>query len=135
MIVDSIEGFVKRMKEKEEIDIEALKLQVYQSSIGSVGSGIARMNSIHLEIFGDDPPQLVLVRSEEKEKTVKLVSDRLAEKGKIILRKDDMVDLNLKDGDEVEILPYTKLSDDLKNKWDHFKERFRKDDEEEEEEK
>jgi hypothetical protein len=122
------------MNEKEPEEADALKLKASMSSIESISSGIARINSTYLDIFEDEPPNLVIVRYNDKQKTIKLVADRLAEMGKIILRKDDMDDIKVKDGEEVDILPYTNLTDDLKKKWKHFKERFSKPDEEVEEE-
>jgi hypothetical protein len=123
------------MKKEEEQNVETLRLKASISSIGSVGSGIARMNSKHLEAFGEEVPELIVVRTDEHKKVIKLVSDKLAPKGRIVLRKDDMEELEIDEDSEVDIAPYTKLSDDLRKTWSEFKERFRKDEEEEEEEK
>ncbi len=122
------------MTEEEEKEEIKLTLKASLSSIGSVGSGIARMNSRHLEAFGEEAPELIVIRSEEHKKVVKLVSDKLAPKGRIVLRKDDMEELEIEKDDEIDVLPYEKLTDQVKEAWEDFKDRFRKEDEEEEEE-
>jgi hypothetical protein len=120
------------MTEEDNEEVK-LSLKASQSSIESVGSGIARMNSEHLEAFGDEIPELVVIRSEEHKKVIKLVSDKLAPKNVIVLRKDDMKELKIEEDGIIDVLPYEKLTDDFKKRWKGFKDRFKKDDEEKEE--
>lgn len=124
----------KSVEKSENVEEDALTLKVAKSSIKSVGSGIARMNEKHLKEFDGDIPEMIVVKAEEHKKVLKLVSDRFADKGKIVLREDDMEDLDLDAGDEVDIMPYVTLKSEIKEKWDSFKERFKKEEEEEEEE-
>jgi 4-hydroxy-3-methylbut-2-enyl diphosphate reductase IspH len=77
---------------------------------------------------------MIVVKAEEHKKVLKLVSDRFAEKGKIVLREDDMESLDLEAGDEVDIIPYTTMRSEIKEKWESFKERFKKEEDEEKEE-
>ena len=109
-------------------------LKVQKSAVSSIDSGVARIHSSHLDCFEEDEIEMVKVRAGDEHKVVKLVSDKLAKKGHVILREGDMEDLEVEDGDEVELHPYQKLSEELKEGWQKFREKFRrhKDDEEEE---
>ena len=109
-------------------------LKVAKSSIGSVDSGVARMNSSHLSCFGDEPPEMVTVSFGKKKKVLHLVADRLAKKDRLIMREGDMEDLKVDEDDEVIIEPYTTLSEDMSASWKKFKNRFKKNDDDEEDE-
>jgi 4-hydroxy-3-methylbut-2-enyl diphosphate reductase IspH len=112
----------------------AIELKVVQSKIKSVGAGVARINSEHLSELGEEIPELIVVKSEKHKKVVKLVSDRLAPKENVVLREDDIEDLKVEEGDTITILPYSTLSEDMKDLWKRMKDKFKKDEEEEEEE-
>jgi hypothetical protein len=107
-------------------------LKVQKSAVGSVDSGVARIHKSHLDCFEQDEIEMVELRAGKKHKVVKLVSDRLATKNRVILREGDMEDLEVDEGDEVELHPYHKLSEDLKESWKKFRNKFRHKEEEEE---
>jgi predicted DNA-binding antitoxin AbrB/MazE fold protein len=109
-------------------------LKVQKSEVKSFDSGIARINSSHMEAFDEDHLKMVELRAGKKHKVVKLVSDRFAKKGHVVLREGDMEDLKINDGDEVQLYPYHKISEDLKNTWKKFQDRFRQHKEEDEKE-
>jgi hypothetical protein len=127
-------GFGGNDLENDEQKELAIKLKVVQSKIKSVGAGVGRIHSSHLSELGDEAPELIVVRSEEHKKVVKLVSDRLAPDDGIVLREDDIEDLKVGEGDMVTIEPYSSISDDVKELWKKMKDKFKKKDEEEEEE-
>jgi hypothetical protein len=108
-----------------------LKLPVRKSKISSVEGGIARLHSSHMEMFEDDEEHRVVLKHEKKDIVVILVSDNIAPKGVITLRSGDMEDLGIEEGDIVEIEPYHKLTDELKETWEKFISRFKKKEEEE----
>ena len=111
-----------------------MTLKVQKSAITSIDSGVARINSGHLDVFEKDEIEMIELRAGKKHKVVKLVSDRLADKDHVVLREGDMEDLEIEDGDEVELHPYHTFSEDLKESWQKFKEKFRRHKEEDEEE-
>jgi hypothetical protein len=110
-----------------------LKLPVRKSKISSVEGGIARIHSSHMDVFDEeDEEHMVVLKFGKKDLVVKIVSDRLAPTDTITLRSGDMESLEVKEGDIIEIEPYHKLTDELKEKWDKFISRFKRKDEEEE---
>ena len=109
-------------------------LKVMRSSIGSIDSGVARINSSHLSCFGDEIPKMVTLSFGKKKKVVNLVSDKLVKKGTVVLREGDMKDLKVDEGDEITISPYSTLSEDMKDTWKKFKEKIRRHKDEDEEE-
>jgi len=122
------------MKPKNGDEDNKVTLKVHQSKIDSLDSGIARIHSSHMDNFEKDEIEMVELRAGKKNKVVKLVSDRFAKKGRVVLRKGDMDDLNIKNGDEVELHPYHTFSEDLKESWKKFQEKFRHYDEKDEQE-
>mgnify|MGYP005872175049 CR=1 FL=1 len=67
-----------------------LKLKVKTSAVSSGESGVARMHSSHLDCFDDEVEhEMVVLKSEENTKVVKLVSDKLAPINTITLREGD----------------------------------------------
>jgi hypothetical protein len=110
-----------------------LKLPVRKSMISSVEGGIARIHSSHMDMFEEDEEHRVVLRNDKKDIVVILVSDRLAPKDTITLRTGDMEDLDVDEGDIIEIEPYHKLTDELKERWTKFISRFKKSEEEEDE--
>jgi len=120
--------------EHEKDEDVIISLPVKKSRISSVDGGIARLHSSHMEMFEEDESHMVVVRYGKKDKVVHLVSDRFAEKNVIILRPGDMEDLEVDEGDMVDIEPYHKLKDELKETWQKFASRFKRKDEDEEEE-
>lgn len=119
---------------KIENDDNSVTLKVHQSKVDSFDSGIARIHSSHMDSFEGDELEMVELRAGKKHKVVKLVSDRFAKKGRVVLREGDMKDLGIKNGDEVELRPYHTFSEDLKESWKKFQDRFRHHDEKDEEE-
>ncbi|MGA1792445.1 MAG: hypothetical protein ACMUHM_00685 [Thermoplasmatota archaeon] len=119
--------------EQEKDEEVIISLPVKKSSISSVDGGIARLHTSHMDMFEDEESHMVIVRYGKKDKVVRLVSDRFAPKNVIILRQGDMEDLEVDEGDAVDIEPYHKLKDELKETWEKFASRFRKKDEDEEE--
>ena len=110
-----------------------LKLPVRKSKIFSVEGGIARIHSSHMDVFDeDDEDHMVVLKHGTKDLVVRIVSDRLAPKETITLRSGDMEHLEVKEGDIVEVGPYHKLTDELKDKWEKFISRFKRKDEEDE---
>jgi hypothetical protein len=128
---------VKKLKPKHENEDHSVTLKVHKSGISSIDSGVARIHSSYMDVFDQDELEMIEIRAGKKHKVVKLVSDRLAKKNYVILREGDMEDLEIEDGDEVELHPYQTFSEDLKEGWQKFKEKFRrhKDEDDEEEEK
>ncbi|MBN1539545.1 MAG: hypothetical protein JW939_05320 [Candidatus Thermoplasmatota archaeon] len=120
------------MNETDSDETQHLTLKVVKSAIGSVDSGVARIHASHLDSFENDDMELVELRAGKKQKVVRLVSDRFAKKDHVVLREGDMEDLEVEEEDEVELYPYKKLSEDLKENWQKLRDRFRKKDEEEE---
>ncbi|MEA3559226.1 MAG: hypothetical protein U9R75_08245 [Candidatus Thermoplasmatota archaeon] len=120
--------------EKNEEEGLAITLKVKQSKISSVGSGVARMHSSHLDCFEETDHDMVVIKKEGRSIVVKLVSDRLAQQNVLIMREGDMEDLKVKEGDEVTIEPYHKITKEIKERWDKFISRFKKNEEEENEE-
>ncbi|MFW3145660.1 MAG: hypothetical protein ACMUIE_02475 [Thermoplasmatota archaeon] len=118
--------------DKECNEEHVITLKVKKSAISSVDSGVARMHTSHLDCFEDEDLEMVVIRHEKKSVVVKLVSDRLAPMETITLRPGDMESLKIKEGEEVTIEPYHKMTDDIKGKWDKFVKRFKKDEDEEE---
>ncbi|MCK5774073.1 MAG: hypothetical protein KAH57_09835 [Thermoplasmata archaeon] len=119
------------MAENEEVDVEFnIELNVKVSSIHSVETGIARINSSYLEDMGDDI-KMVVITFGEKDIVAKLVADRLAPEGVVILRSGDVDSLKVKAGEAVTLTPYKKLTEGLKARWMKFKARFKKDKDEE----
>ncbi len=119
------------MAENEHVDIEFnIELSVKVSSIHSVETGIARIHSSYLEDMGDDI-KMVVITFGEKDIVARLVSDRLAPRGVVILRSGDMESLKVKEGEMVTLTPYKKLTEGLKARWMKFKTRFKKDENEE----
>ena len=114
-------------------DDVVLRLPVRKSKISSVEGGIARIHSSHMDMFEEDEEHRVVLKKEKNDIVVILVGDRLAPKDTITLRSGDMDDLEVEEGDIIEIEPYHKLTDDLKERWEKFISRFRKNDEEEDE--
>lgn len=111
----------------------SISLPVRKSAISSIESGLVRINISHMEMYeGNEHPIAVLSR-EKKRIVVKIVSDRLAPEGYITLRAKDMEHLDVKEGEEVVLQPYSDLTSDLKSSWQKFIKRFKKSDEEEEE--
>jgi hypothetical protein len=118
--------------ENDDDDDVILKLPVRKSMISSVEGGIARLHSSHMDVFEDENEEhMVVLRHEKKNIVVRIVSDRLAPKDTITLRSGDMDDLDVKEGDMIEIEPYHKLTDELKETWNKFISRFKRKDEEE----
>jgi len=117
---------VKEMNEDED---NSVILKVHLSKVDSFDSGIARIHSSHMNDFEEEELEMVELRAGKKNKVVKLVSDRFARKGHVVLREGDMEDLEIKDGDEVELHPYHTFSKDLKESWKKFRERLRHHDE------
>lgn len=110
-----------------------LRLPVRKSKISSVESGIARLHSSHMDVFEEENEgQMVVLRHDKKDLVVKIVSDRLAPKDTITLRSGDMEKLDVREGDTIEVEPYHKLTDELKERWNKFISRFKRKDEEEE---
>ncbi|MBN1390188.1 MAG: hypothetical protein JXA22_06060 [Candidatus Thermoplasmatota archaeon] len=122
------------MNETCNEDADHVVLKVHKSAISSIGSGVARINQSYLDCFEDHKIEMVELRAGKKHKVVKLVSDRFAKKGHVVLREGDMEDLEVKEGDEIELHPYKKLSQDMKENWQKFKDRFHRKPEEDEEE-
>jgi hypothetical protein len=110
--------------EEEEIQVS---LPVRQSSISSVESGIARIHESHMDMFEGDEHPMGVISHEKNSIVVKIVGDRLAPEGFITLRSKDMDDLEVDEGEEVTIEPYSKMTDELKASWKKFKSRFKKD--------
>ncbi len=118
------------MTENEHEDVEfQIELSVRVSSIHSVETGIARINSSYLEDMGDDI-KMVVITFGEKDIVAKLVADRLAPEGMVTLRSGDVESLKVKEGDTVTLTPYKKLTEGLKARWMKFKARFKRDEEE-----
>lgn len=116
----------------ENDDEVVLKLPVRKSKISSVEGGIARIHSSHMEVFEEeDEDHMVVLKHGKKDLVVRIVSDRLAPRDTITLRSGDMEDLDVTEGDIVDVEPYHKLTDELKEKWNKFISRFKKKDEEE----
>ncbi len=106
-------------------------MKVKKSAISSVGSGVARMHSSHLDVFDEEKEhEMISISSAERSIVAKLVSDRLAPRDVIILREGDMDELKIEEGDEVTIEPYQKMTDEIKGKWNKFVSRFKKEEEE-----
>ena len=122
------------MEEIHEDESNSVILKVHLSKVDSFDSGIARINSSHMDDFEKDEIEMVELKAGNKQKVVKLVSDRFAKIGHVVLREGDMEDLEIKDGDDVEIRPYHSFSEDLKESWKKFKDRFRDHDENDKEE-
>jgi formylmethanofuran dehydrogenase subunit D len=112
--------------EKEEKDEEyAIEMKVVPSRISSVDSGIARINEMHLKELGNEEHHLIRIRSEKTTITSKLFGDKLVPEGQIVLREGDMEDLGVNNGDEVELLPYTTIKEDISTSWQNFKQKIR----------
>jgi hypothetical protein len=109
---------------KEEQEEHFVTLKVATSAIKSMDSGMARIHESYMKDFENNEIELVELRAGKKKKVVKLVSDRLARKKIVILREGDMKDLNVNDGDEVEIHPYHTMGEGMKASWNRFLERF-----------
>ncbi|MGA1822423.1 MAG: hypothetical protein ACMUIG_07845 [Thermoplasmatota archaeon] len=116
----------------DEEDLESISLKVVSSSIESVDSGIARIHSSYLDDIDLGENNLVTLRSEDRSVTAKLVSDKLADKGAVVLREGDMKRLQVDDGDMIDMEPYSSVKDDVKVLWEKFKDKFRKGSETEE---
>lgn len=117
----------------DDIDEDVvLRLPVRKSKISSVEGGIARVHSSHMDIFEDDEEHRVVLKHGKKDIVVILVSDRLAPKDSITLRSGDMEDLDIDEGEMIDIEPYHKLTDELKETWNKFIAKFKRKDEEEE---
>lgn len=110
-----------------------ISLPVRKSAISSVESGIARLNSSHMEMFEAVEEPMALISGEKKSIVVRIVSDRLAPEGVITLRNKDMETLDVEEGDMVDISPYSKLSDELTVSWKKFISKFKRKKEEGEE--
>lgn len=120
------------MNKEEKQEDEGITFVVKESKIGSVDSGIARINSGYLKDIDLGEEHLVSIKSAEGEITVKLVSDKMAEKKKIVLRSADIEKLEVEEGSEVSLMPYTTVKEDMKDLWEKIKERFRSEEDEEE---
>lgn len=115
----------------EEEERESISLKVVSSSIESVDSGIARIHSTYLDEIDLGEKNLVTLRSENGIVTAKLVSDKLATKGAVVLREGDMKRLQVEEGDMIEMEPYSSVKDDIKDLWVKFKNRFKEETDEE----
>ncbi len=117
----------------DEIHDEEMKvsLPVRMSAISSVESGLARIHISHMDMFGDQDHPMAVISKDKTRVVVKIVADRLAPEGFITLRNKDMESLGVKEGDIVDLGPYSKLTDELKVSWNKFKDRFKKKDHEE----
>lgn len=118
----------------KEIEEEKVTLNVVASRISGVDSGIARVHESYLKDLDKEDQNLVMVRSGEKEISLRLVSDSRAPKGSVVLRQGDMEDLVVSEGDTVDLLPYSTLKAEMKEAWEKLKNRFKKDEEQEKEE-
>ena len=106
-----------------------VSLPVRQSSISSVESGIARIHDSHMDMFEGDEHPMGVISHEKNRIVVKIVADRLAPEGYITLRSKDIEDLEVEEGEEVILEPYSKMTEDLKASWKKFTSRFKKDEE------
>jgi hypothetical protein len=123
------------MNNKVKEDIDSISLKVAMSKIGAVDHGIARINSKYLKDADLGDKNLVTLRSEDSSVTVRLVSDEIANEGVVSLREGDMEKLDVKEGDNIQMEPYTTVLEDTKEMWGRIKERFKKEEKEEEENK
>lgn len=119
----------RALSENEEEGIK-VSMPVRKSSISSVEGGIARIHTSHMDMFEDDEHPMGVISHEKKSIVVKIVSDRLAPKGHITLRSGDIEELDVDEGEEVTLEPYSKLTDELKSSWKKFTSRFKKEEEE-----
>lgn len=83
-----------------------------------------------MDMFPEEESPMAVISNEKKKVVVKIVSDRLAPINFITLREKDINDLDISEGEEVDIEPYHKLTEDLKVRWQSFKARFKKDEDE-----
>ncbi|MFO8051578.1 MAG: hypothetical protein R6V01_07770 [Thermoplasmatota archaeon] len=125
---------MNKKEEENEEETKGLTFTVKESRIDAVDTGIARIHSSYLEDIDIQDHHLVSIKSDEGEISVKLVSDKMADKGKVVLRSADMEDLKVKDGSEVTMEPYHTLKEDMEDLWEKFKNNFKKDEEEQEDE-
>ena len=122
------------MNGQSEEDMElSIELSVRKSALSPVGTGIGRINSSYLEDMDDEAIKMISVSCGKRKIAVKLVTDRLAEKGFIILREGDMKALGAKEGDLVVVSPYKALTEDMKESWKKFLLRFKREGDEDEE--
>ena len=105
-----------------------ISLPVRMSAISSVESGLARLHISHIEMFEGNEHPMAVISKDKKRIVVKIVADRFAPEGYITLRNKDMDSLGIREGDIIDLEPYSKLTDELKVSWNKLKDRFKKND-------
>jgi hypothetical protein len=103
----------------DESKEEGIELIVRRSPIS--GAGIAR---VHRSITDDsdfEEGKVVLVKSEDHSRVLRLVSDNMMMKGRISLREKDMARLKVKEGERVRLLPMKGVGDHLTKRFSFLK--------------
>jgi hypothetical protein len=91
------------MENEKEEKFPGIELKVKKSPIS--GSGIARVHISIIELPEFSEGKVVSVETEKVKRVLRLVADKMMEKGKISLRMKDMDKLGVKEGSKVVLMP------------------------------
>ena len=94
------------MKEEEGKEPESVKLRVKKSPIS--GSGIARVNLSVMDRINISEGKTAIISSGKKSTVVRLVADERMDRGRISIRRKDLIKLRVREGDEVELTSFKK---------------------------
>jgi antitoxin component of MazEF toxin-antitoxin module len=123
-------------EEKDAENIPGIKLVVKESPI-RFGGSVRVHDSVIAKLGCEVKDQIVLMKDEKKILRT-IFADNLVAKNTVILRTKAMKDLDVKDGDEIELQLNKKILANLRNKAGDFKdsvkEKFSKDKDEDKEE-
>jgi len=89
--------------EKEEEKFPGIELKVKKSPIS--GSGIARVHISIIELPEFSEGKVISVETDREKRILRLVADKMMEKGRISLRVKDMEKLGVREGERVVLKP------------------------------
>jgi hypothetical protein len=91
------------MEDENVEEFPGIELKVKKSPIS--GSGIARVHITIIELPEFSEGKVVSVETEKVKRVLRLVADKMMDKGRISLRARDMDKLDVKEGDKVILKP------------------------------
>jgi hypothetical protein len=91
------------MEEQKVEEFPGIELKVKKSPIS--GSGIARVHLSIIELPEFSEGKVVSVETEKVKRVLRLVADKMMDKGRISLRARDMEKLGVREGDKVVLMP------------------------------
>ncbi|MGA1848283.1 MAG: hypothetical protein ACMUHB_02985 [Thermoplasmatota archaeon] len=91
------------MVDEKNEEFPGIELKVKKSPIS--GSGIARVHLSIIELPEFSEGKVVSVETDKVKRVLRLVADKMMDKGRISLRLRDMEKLGVREGDRVTLMP------------------------------